>query len=81
MFRFFGSYHRRRLREVRRERREVAAAVQRMGCSSDPDGRGRRQPPIALADPLRELLTDLSRVRGQGRQTHHRHFRFHTDAS
>ena len=59
MFRFFESYRRSRLRDVRRALQKVAAVVQRMG--SDPNRPGRRQPPSALADPLRELWTDLSR--------------------
>lgn len=59
MLRLFGSYHRHCLREVGRKLRKVTAVVQRMG--SDPDRPGRRQPPSALADPLRELWADLSR--------------------
>ncbi len=59
MFRFFESYRRSRLRDVRRALQKVAAVVQHMG--SDPDRPGRRHPPSALADPLQVLWTDLSR--------------------
>ena len=62
MFGLCESYNRRRLRDVRRELQNVAAVVQRKGRRSDPHRSGRGEHPSALADSLRELSTDLSRL-------------------
>ncbi len=59
MFGFFDSYHRRQLRDVRRQLREVVEFVERAG-RPDRHKPGHRRPPTPMADQFGALRTDLS---------------------